>query len=511
MTNVELAAEYMGYFVPPEVYCQLVLPTLEETITPGHLRVLAGILRGSEAEKLCPKLVEIGSFLHQPHVCRSKKPKYQEQLLRCCESLIIVCKKDCSVIGQELFTILLTLFATCVDEENQEFAENLLIELAKLEELNNLNELFELRLRPILMALNDTREAWTIYSAELQIFRVVLSRAAAATTESTDLVLSILKSTMSDSSDPELRLKLFILLSDYFSKREPTLELVDSVLRNVVLPGLVWRAGRSAEAIRTAAVCCLCALLDDKSTTISNEEDTQALEETKKISCKSINKLFLKPEDFSEIFAKIVPILVTLVDDNAKKTRLYALRAICLVIEIGRKLSFITEEHIHSTYPVILKRLDDGCDGVRSAAVQALVIVWGALPKNYDLSFNRSQVDYLYTTAIVHLDDPEATFQSFILGKRKKKFHQIYRIFACFLLGFSGFHNQRRKCKHANLDIPVRRIAYTKFITFCLYFKIKKNKEKLKSACELEFTHCFHINFTYAKLHFLSSNRVYRG
>lgn len=465
----------MGYFVPPSIYCKFVLPTLEETITAGHLRVFAGILRGSEATSVLPKISEIGNFLRQSHVCRSRKPRYQEQLLRCCESLIVVCKKasnghclgycfiffflinffqDCSAISQDLFTVLFTLLSMCQDDDSLSIAENLLGELARLDDQSGLEELFTTRLRSILLDLKNSSDTWTIYSAELQIFRVCLTRAAPATAKNADLVLPILKNTMGNDSDPELRLKLFILLGDYFSRGDESISNVEeprqfatTILQEIIFPGLVWSAGRAAEAIRTAAVCCLCALLDQGNPSEDNDGNWSSANEPKEETGReetSVDKadrledstlekivdfsgaqkigghkieLFPSREHFSALFQKIVPVLVTLVDDNARKTRLYALRAICLCVETGRKLSFVTEENVHSTYPVILKRLDDGCDDVRSAAVEALVVVWRALPERYDLVFSRSHVDFLYTTAIIHLDDHETKFQTQMLGK----------------------------------------------------------------------------------------------
>lgn len=93
VANVELAAEYMGYFVPPDVYCHLVLPTLEENPTSGHLRVFSAILRGSSRKLLVPKLEKIGDFMQQSHICRGKKLDYQQQILSCCKSLMAVCEE----------------------------------------------------------------------------------------------------------------------------------------------------------------------------------------------------------------------------------------------------------------------------------------------------------------------------------------------------------------------------------------------------------------------------------
>lgn len=90
---VETAARYLGYFVQPKIYCRLVLPTLDESPTTGHLRVFAAIISGSERRALSQQLDNIANFLQQPDICRSKKNNYQRQILSCCNSLLVVCKE----------------------------------------------------------------------------------------------------------------------------------------------------------------------------------------------------------------------------------------------------------------------------------------------------------------------------------------------------------------------------------------------------------------------------------
>lgn len=92
--NVILAAEFMGYFVPPEVYCKLVLPTLDEgNINSGHLSVFSALIRTSTKEKLTDKLEDIGRFLQEDNICRSKKTVYQKELLKCCDAILSVCQE----------------------------------------------------------------------------------------------------------------------------------------------------------------------------------------------------------------------------------------------------------------------------------------------------------------------------------------------------------------------------------------------------------------------------------
>jgi len=447
---VEMAAQYLGYFVDPKICCHLILPTLEESLTAGHLRVFAAIISGSERRALSLQLDKIANFLQQPHICQSKKNNYQRQILSCCNSLLTVCKEvkynlffviqlfirlffyltmhfffnlqDCILVIQALFTIIFTTYAMSMESSVREEADRLLEVLVEINSLKDTEDLFCNHIKPLVASIHDDCASWSVYSAESQIFYACLSRAKIATACNMDLILLILKKTMSKDADPELKLRHFILLSEYFMNNqnlyqyiEDLHKFVSTILEELIIPALIWSAGRAAETIRTAAVCCLCALLQNKiinpdEKTEINKADSSANRENEK------PRISITVEQFPSIFDKIVPVLISLVDDKAKKTRLYSMRAICLLISVGQKLSCLNDQHIHSTYPVILKRLDDGCDDIRYIAVEALVDVWNAAFENYDTIVCRSHIDVLYTTMIIHLDDPESHFQEIILS-----------------------------------------------------------------------------------------------
>ncbi|XP_011688411.1 PREDICTED: dynein assembly factor 5, axonemal [Wasmannia auropunctata] len=420
---METAARYLGYFVQPKIYCHLVLPTLNESPTTGHLRVFAAIISGSERRALSQQLDKIANFLQQPNICQSKKSNYQRQILLCCNSLLVVCKEDCMAVTQALFIVIFTIYAMSVKPYVREEADRLLEILVNINSLKDVEELFCNHTRPLIMSIHDDCVSWTVYNAESQIFCACLSRASVAMSHNVDLVLPIFKKTMSKDADSELKLRHFILLSEYFLNNqnlhhyiENPRKFVSTIVEELIVPGLIWAAGRAAEAIRTAAVCCLCAILQNKiinpgdKDEIYNEAGSPANEEKKE------SKMSITAEQFPSIFDKIVPVLVSLVDDKAKKTRLYSMRAICMLVTIGQRLSCLDDEYIHRTYPVILKRLDDGCDDVRYAAVEALVDVWSVASEDYDTVVSRCHVDALYTTMIIHLDDPESRFQEIMLG-----------------------------------------------------------------------------------------------
>ncbi|XP_066582269.1 dynein axonemal assembly factor 5 [Prorops nasuta] len=420
--NIQIAAKYIGYFVQPKIYIDLILPTLDASLTVGHLRIFSAILRGTQRTALVEYLVQIANFLHNPNICQNKKSKYQKQILCCCDSLLSICKEDCSIISQELFTVIFTTLSMANEKEIQNEARKLLITLANINNFTSLKDLYSQHLRPLLITAHNSCESWSVYSADSQIFRGCLIHAAFIIANNMDMVLPILEKTMNSNADPELKLKHFILLSDYFINNRDSFHQINnlnifihSILDQCIIPGLVWSAGRSAEAIRTAAICCFCALFENNAP-LPNENKNE-------IECVDNQSVFATSDDFQELFKKISPFLVTLAEDNTKRARLYALKAIYLVMEIGHKNNTISAEHIHKVYPVVLKRLDDACDDVRCTAAEALVEIWSSLPKDYDLVCSKCHVDMIYTTMIIHLDDPEPKFQELMLEALIKVAH----------------------------------------------------------------------------------------
>lgn len=412
--NVELAAEYLGYFVSPDVYCELLWPTLEQNPTPGHFKVFSAVLRGSPRDLLVPELKKIGELLQKNYICQSSKARYQIEILNCSRSLLTVCKEDCAQISGDLFTAIFTTLAMSVEEFVEKNAIEILELLAQAEGIENLNQLYIKHLEPILKTIQEDPESWSINSSEFLIFHACITYAKVASYNHLDLIHPIFEKTTKEENDKKIQLKQFMLLSDYFIhweepvKKDSTpvfIDFANVILEKVIIPGLDWTAGRSAEAIRTASVCCLCALLNKF---VENCEGEGL--RTQKIFVISI-------ENFGWLFEKVRPILVKLLDDDAHKTRLYSLQAMCLIMNIGQELNYINEDNIHKTSIEIMGRLEDQNDDVRLAAIEALREVWKVLPKNYDLSFYYVHIEYVYKHTLLHLDDPGEKFQKHALGK----------------------------------------------------------------------------------------------
>ncbi|XP_012143264.2 dynein axonemal assembly factor 5 [Megachile rotundata] len=404
--TVERAAEYIGYFVHPKSYCHLIISFLDETLSVGHLKVFAAILRGSEHCKLVPLLKDIAQFLQQPHICQSKKPMYQKQILACCDSMILICKEDCKIISQDLFTTIFTVLSMTQEDIVKLKAKELLNTVTNISSYENVDEFCNKNIRH-LASLFSGCKSWSIHTPESQIFCGCLTYIRQILISNMDIMLPVLKETMTNDVNAELRLKHFILLSEYFSQdslaKNMDLKFFNSFIEDCVFPGLIWSAGRAAEAIRTAALSCLCTILD-------KYEKDLIMDKIK----------HMKEQNISLTLDKIIPALISLADDNSKKSRLYSLQTMYFIMCIRKRFDHLTEEYIHKIYPVLLKRLDDGSDDIRIASLEALTKLWSTIPEDYDLNFNKGHIDTLYTTVIIYLDDPEKEFQNLTLGSLKE-------------------------------------------------------------------------------------------
>ena len=83
-----------------------------------------------------------------------------------------------------------------------------------------------------------------------------------------DDIIPIIVANLQPEKDPELRLKFFSLLSRLVLAAPTTLdsehhfgEFAVIVARDMILPNCVWKAGRTASAIRATAISCMWALL----------------------------------------------------------------------------------------------------------------------------------------------------------------------------------------------------------------------------------------------------------
>ncbi|XP_026281216.1 dynein axonemal assembly factor 5 [Frankliniella occidentalis] len=403
VNNIERASHLMGYFIPPTNYWALIHPIMEDSCHQGHLRVLASLMSGSESTLLLSSIKTVADFLQQPSICRSREAVYQTQLVKCCQSILSVCGKDSVVVSQQIFNVLSTALALAASDDVQKFAQGTLSNLKTLEDLEKVSDLYKKFMRPLLLDVSSSPELWTVHCPERQIFQTLMLNSGPAISANLDLMIPTLTASLKpENQDAEMKLKLLTSVAIILQNADNT-HCIDtpvmdpfllSIIKGVIAPNLVWKAGRTAEALRTITVSCLLSILQTHG--VRNEETTEYLVDS------------------------LTPIVLTLVEDSAKKSRLYSCHSLCHIICAAQKMSKLRSEHVHKIYPVVMKRLDDVDDDVRTTALGVLKNLFITLPDDYNIECSSAHIEALYSTLLVHLDDPSVQFGALVLEVLKE-------------------------------------------------------------------------------------------
>ncbi|XP_045771313.1 dynein axonemal assembly factor 5 isoform X1 [Maniola jurtina] len=418
VVEIERASELFGYFITPDTWWPLVEAEVDSW---SALLVITNILKGSRAELVKEKVMhELCKELADPDRCRVRKPKYQRNLLKVTEALMDLCADECVAVAERLFIINFTVYAMPYDDNMQFMALSNLDKLRYIEKCGRtFTSLYEKHIGHVLADINSDAVTWSLLTPDRCLLECVLLHAGSAMGGQLHLIAPLLKECLAPPKvDPEVKLKVFTALSTVllnqqtnFKKCEPDkLEaFLKIVIDEVILPNLIWSPGRTAEAIRTAAVACLCSALQDNPEEIAVETGGDG------DTCDKEMNLFPSKESLEPFLDQMVPLLVGLVDDNSALTRQHTLRAICCLATLARQRGCFTVEILHKLYFVVLKRLDDSSDKVRSFAVHTVCTLFKCRPHAYDTTVFGAHVDALYSAMLVHLDDADEAFRKEML------------------------------------------------------------------------------------------------
>ncbi|CAH0398042.1 unnamed protein product [Chilo suppressalis] len=419
--EIKRASELFGYFIQPATWW----PLLEAEVDSwGALLVIANIIKGSRPELVKEKVLkELTKELADPDRCRVRKPKYQTNLLHVTEALMDLCKKDCIPVAEDLFIINFTVYAMPVDDSIQFMALSNLDKLRYIENCGRtLTSLYDKHIRRVLADITSDALSWTLLSPDRCLLECVLMRSGSAMGGQLHLIAPLLKECLATPKvDPEVRLKIFTALSTVLLQRQNNFCKCDSdkleaflkvVIEDVIMPNLVWSAGRISEAIRTAAIACLSSALQESpqnGDVISVDKGGDGDKNEKEVN------LFPTRESLEPFIDKMAPLLVGLADDNSTLTRQHSLRAICYLSNLAKQRGCFSAEVLNKIYFVVIKRLDDSSDKVRSYAVQTLCTLFKNRPDPYDIVVYGAHIDALYSAMLIHLDDTEESFRKEVL------------------------------------------------------------------------------------------------
>ncbi|GAB1607799.1 dynein assembly factor 5, axonemal-like [Argonauta hians] len=407
VANILKSAELIGYFVRVETWCHLVLDHVCKYCDAASLMVLAAVIRGCDPGELQAHLEQICDTLIRPDVCHHVQPSILVEVLHCVQSVLTVCKDKCSVVSSQLFTALVTVRALNPAENTPltKQCQDSLKELAELQELpGGAEQLFKQHSPQLLTQLKESHKEWTSESFERSIFESLFINAYQSSLPLLlDDVIEILTECLDVEKGADFRLIMMTLLSCAIIEHKPSGEVPHpfcgkgpQIISKMIVPNLIWRAGRVAAAIRTSASSVLWSLLQGHA--ITNQELVMA-----------------SPE--------LLPQVLTTMEGDNQSTRLISCRVLTRMLENVSRCWQVDCDTLHTVYPHLLKRLDDACDDIRVAVTATFLAYLDAFPSDYDRDFYKAHLEVIYQGLLLHLDDSERPIQEAVLGVLKKGGH----------------------------------------------------------------------------------------
>uniref|UniRef100_A0AAZ3S680 Dynein axonemal assembly factor 5 n=1 Tax=Oncorhynchus tshawytscha TaxID=74940 RepID=A0AAZ3S680_ONCTS len=399
VNNCLRSAKLLGTFVSPEVFLKLLLVHLETPSSSSSphtpLMVLAAVLGGCSGELLKPHLQKIADTLVQPDVCQEyQQAVYLDQLLSCVDVLLSVCEKDCCSVSLQLLQVLVTVQSLSTEPQLTDKAEQSVVSLCKVQGLAIVADLYRQHMDQLLQWLSASQKTWTSYSPQRLQLQVIATQSGPVIGEFLPLLMPLLQNCLDPERDPEMRLHIFTMLSKLLLDATHTLdsqgrfcEHLDVFLLELLLPNLVWKAGRTAAAIRTSALCCLLALLQGGA--IPPSQVNTHTEE------------------------RLSPQVLSALEEDSQLSRLLACRSLSTLLKlIGPSLH---PDALNNIYPEVLKRLDDSSEEVRGVALRALGLWLASLGKDYNSQLYSQHLEVLFQQLLLHLDDPDSHVQDTVL------------------------------------------------------------------------------------------------
>ncbi|ODM95566.1 Dynein assembly factor 5, axonemal [Orchesella cincta] len=387
------SATLLGYFVPMSTCWPLLAENLTCNPSEGCLAVTCSYLKGVDPAALPNYLNDILELMSSPEISQTLHNGKLDWIVSICETVLAL-SPNAVAEGSAgvLFKILIVVASMSRSTETISRAQGAMDILRQFCGFTSVDELFGLYSGPILEQIKDADAEWTLNTPERLIFTTILTQAGSGIERNMDIVLGILVSYLGPKRDPEVRLSLFTELAGilkFYSEIEHTPQqleqiqfFVKTIIEDILNKSLVWRAGKSAGALRAAALNCLVTIL--------------------------LGKL-LKIDDIVALASNIATGCIGLLDEQLYLNRLFSVKCLGqLFVCCENRLEI---DHVNKVYPELLKRMDDENKEVRMASATALSEVYSNLPDEYTVERFKAHLDHAVGVLIVHLDDRDEEIQ----------------------------------------------------------------------------------------------------
>lgn len=322
------------------------------------------------------------------------KNKLNENVLNCCISIKPLIEQNGSGSDDDtrdkleylLFKILFTIWALA-NEDQLRLRTNEVVESIQEKNTSKSHSI------KFINELKCNCESWTDNAFEPIIF-CFLAKKQGLGNEILTNVMSILKTCLNPNKDIQMRTNFLLLIPELFSSTCESSEknflhnCFEEILNQMIIPNIVWKAGRSAGALRMTACASLVLLMQNKA-----------------IKTISLN---------GESIDKMIKMLLSTLDDDNKSTRLYVARVFLMALDYyGHRLD---KDQLHKLYPEFIKRLDDQSEEIRLEILKIFYVYFSCLNQNYDKILYQAHLEMIFENLLLYLDDANQEFQIKILS-----------------------------------------------------------------------------------------------
>ena len=414
--NVCKCAKLLGIYVNPDAYLNIVTPHFSiYSGTPNFqaacLKIMSFVIEGFSREQLgkADNLERICTILSDKEFLSSEHTQLLWSLNMATFAVIRASQSDCKPHSFHLCLVLLHCqsFASMGSDLRMEAVEaaSLLFRHCfssdeEWEDADPKYGLYGVHFGRLLKTLKQDMPAWTKHCSERLLFENLMECSGPYVGKNLEDVVVILKEMFKVERDPDMRLSFFTLLCRLLSSEGNPLnstgeldKFSENIIVDMVMPNLTWRSGRTASAIRTAAMSTLWAVLKSRS-------------------------LNLKAIHSGKLVEDLFPQLKSTLEDDNPSTRL----VVCSVLqEIFRVFErSINPDLLHGFYDDLIKRMDDNRDEIRVAITKTFSLYIDCLPCPYDKVLYSAHTTAMSRGLLIHLDDPETQIQDGVLEVLKK-------------------------------------------------------------------------------------------
>ncbi|KAI4822332.1 hypothetical protein KUCAC02_007886, partial [Chaenocephalus aceratus] len=279
------------------------------------------------------------------------------------DALLYQSDSDCSAVSLQLLQVLVTVQSLCPEPHLSEKALESVQCLCKVQGLDSVKDLYRQHMRQLLDWLSASVNTWSSYSPQRLQLHIIVIQSGPVIGEFVSQLMPLLCCCLQPDRDIEMRMTIFTMLARLLLDATNTLD--------------------SQGHFRDESEKFLCDVL------LPNLEH-----------CFHCSGLRLFVETITEICS------CTCLPEHL----------LCL----EEKEPVCTLRPSTRSTPVLLKRLDDSSEEVRSVALQALGLWLSSLTKDYPPELYATHLQLLFQQLLLYLDDPDDSVQGQVLEILKK-------------------------------------------------------------------------------------------